>query len=77
VWPVRCGAVCGYLGLLLVFLVPALRPVAHKLSARLSVLMPLQGLVLLGLSPLAAHERAPDGHAGSSLSMVNSRVMIV
>lgn len=54
VWPMRCGATVGYLGLLLVFLVPALRPVAHKLSARLSVLMPLQGMVLLGLSPLAA-----------------------
>ena len=46
------GATAGYAALLVVFLAPPLRPLAHKLSARLSVLMPLQGLVLLGLSPL-------------------------
>ncbi|KAK3253314.1 hypothetical protein CYMTET_37437 [Cymbomonas tetramitiformis] len=44
------GAVVGYTGLLLVFFVKAIRPAAHKLSSRLSILMPLQGLLLLGLS---------------------------
>jgi len=48
----RCGASLGYAGLLMVFLVEDLQPLAHKLSARLSILMPLQALVLLGLSPL-------------------------
>jgi peptidoglycan/LPS O-acetylase OafA/YrhL len=46
------GASIGYIGLLVVFLTPAVRPAAAKLSARLSILMPLQGLILLGLSPL-------------------------
>ena len=44
------GAVLGYGGLLLVFCVRGLRPYSAKLSARLSVLMPLQGLILIGLS---------------------------
>ena len=48
----QCGASLGYTGLLMVFMVEELQPLAHKLSARLSVLMPLQALVLLGLSPL-------------------------
>ena len=49
----RCGASLGYLGLLCVFSVAELRPTSWKISARLSVLMPLQGLVLLGLSPVS------------------------
>ena len=48
----RFGAIFGYFGLILVFTVKELQPSAYKLSARLSVLLPLQGLVLLGLSPL-------------------------
>ena len=48
----RFGATFGYLGLILIFTVIDLQPVGYKLSARLSVLLPLQGLVLLGLSPL-------------------------
>ena len=44
------GASLGYLGLALVCFVPALAPLSPKLSMRLSVLMPLQGLILLGLS---------------------------
>jgi len=42
----------GYLGLLLVFCVPDLRPWGYKLSARLSVLLPFQAMVLLGLAGL-------------------------
>jgi peptidoglycan/LPS O-acetylase OafA/YrhL len=48
----RFGAIIGYAGLILVFTVEEIQPIAHKLSARLSVLLPLQGLMLLGLSPL-------------------------
>lgn len=44
------GATIGYVGLLLVFLVKDIRPLSPKLSMRLSVLMPLQGLILVGLS---------------------------
>lgn len=44
------GTPLGYLGLAAVFLVPALRPGAAKLTARLSVLMPLQAALLFGLS---------------------------
>jgi len=46
----------GYLGLLLVFCLPALRPPGAKLSARLSVLLPLQSAVLLGLAGLPGAE---------------------
>eukprot|EP00937_MAST-01D_sp_MAST-1D-sp2_P008098 g8098.t1 len=49
---INWGATAGYLGLLLVFNIPEMRPASHKLSARIGLLMPLQGLVLLGLSPL-------------------------
>lgn len=49
----RFGATIGYFGLLLVFNVKDLRPASHKLSARLSVLMLLQGLVLVGLAPIS------------------------
>lgn len=48
----RYGACIGYLGLLLVFSVREIRPTSYKLSARLSVLMMLQGLVLVGLCPI-------------------------
>lgn len=48
----RFGATLGYIGLVLVFSLEQLQPSGYKLSARLSVLLPLQGLVLLGLSPL-------------------------
>jgi hypothetical protein len=48
----RLGASVGYFGLLLMFNLPELRPISFKLSARLSVLMLLQGLVLVGLTPL-------------------------
>ena len=40
----------GYLGLLWVFLHREIRPAGALLSARLSVLLPLQGMVLLGFS---------------------------
>jgi len=49
---IRFGATFGYLGLILVFTVVQLQPAGYKLSARLTVLLPLQGLILLGLSPL-------------------------
>jgi len=51
-----CGASCGYLGLVLMFTIPALQPAGYKLSARLSVLLPLQGMVLWGLSPIAGKQ---------------------
>ena len=40
-----------------VFNVADLRPISWKLSARLSVLLPLQGLVLLGLAPVRPTQR--------------------
>eukprot|EP00542_Grammatophora_oceanica_P010719 CAMPEP_0194043410 /NCGR_PEP_ID=MMETSP0009_2-20130614/15043_1 /TAXON_ID=210454 /ORGANISM="Grammatophora oceanica, Strain CCMP 410" /LENGTH=2015 /DNA_ID=CAMNT_0038687603 /DNA_START=1 /DNA_END=6048 /DNA_ORIENTATION=+ len=49
---IRFGATLGYFGLILVFTIEGLKPSGYKLSARLSVLLPLQGLILLGLSPL-------------------------
>ena len=49
----RFGATIGYFGLLLVFNVKELRPASYKLSARLSILMLLQGLVLVGLAPIS------------------------
>ena len=48
----RFGASVGYLGLLWVFNDKDIRPTSYKLSARLSVLMILQGLVLAGLCPI-------------------------
>lgn len=56
----RWGASLGYLGVLLIFSIEALRPSAAKLSARLSVLMPLQGLILLGLSPIPPADEPPQ-----------------
>ena len=55
----RGSATAGYGGLLLVFLARDLRPAAHKLSCRLSILMPLQAMILVGLSPIDAG-RAKD-----------------
>merc|ERR1711871_401011 len=49
-WLFRHGATLGYVGLALVFFVPGARPPASKLSCRLGLLAPLQGLILLGLS---------------------------
>ena len=60
----RWGASIGYGGLLLVFTVRDLRPPSHKLSARLSVLMLLQGLVLVGLAPLPT-AAAPNSNPAS------------
>eukprot|EP00419_Tripos_fusus_P070587 CAMPEP_0172890128 /NCGR_PEP_ID=MMETSP1075-20121228/140469_1 /TAXON_ID=2916 /ORGANISM="Ceratium fusus, Strain PA161109" /LENGTH=190 /DNA_ID=CAMNT_0013744327 /DNA_START=114 /DNA_END=682 /DNA_ORIENTATION=+ len=42
----------GYVGLFLVFCFPAAQPPAAKLSSRLSVLLPFQSMVLLGLAGL-------------------------
>ena len=51
-WLLRWGTSLGYALLLCVFLVKDIRPYAAKLSARLSILMVPQGLILIGLSPL-------------------------
>jgi peptidoglycan/LPS O-acetylase OafA/YrhL len=40
----------GYIGLFLVFSIKAIQPPSWKLSTRLSILLPLQGLILYGLS---------------------------
>jgi len=53
---IRFGASLGYLGLILVFSIEEIQPVSYKLSARLSILLPLQGLMILGLSPLPQQE---------------------
>lgn len=54
----RWGTLMGYAGLLIIFCTPQIKPYAHKLSARLSILMPLQALVLLGCSPLLPAPKA-------------------
>jgi hypothetical protein len=54
----RFGAAIGYVGLMLVFTVREIRPTSYKLSARLSVLMLLQGLVLVGLCPITPPDSA-------------------
>ena len=66
---VRNGAVVGYLGLALIFMLPALRPPCHKLLCRLGGLAPLQGLLLLGL--------ANGTDAAARLLQVRSRVKLV
>jgi hypothetical protein len=62
-WTVRHGAVVGYGGLGVVFVVPGVRPPAHKLLCRLGGLAVLQGLLLLGLAvgtdPVATLLRQP------------------
>ncbi|KAH8064117.1 hypothetical protein JL720_12913 [Aureococcus anophagefferens] len=50
----RGSATAGFGGLLLVFLARDLRPAAHKLSCRL----PLQAMILVGLSPIDAGRAA-------------------
>jgi hypothetical protein len=50
VWTVRHGAVVGYGGLGLVFVVPGVRPPARKLLCRLGGLAVLQGLAVVGLA---------------------------
>ena len=49
---IRFGACIGYIGLVLIFSIQDIKPPARKLSTRLSILLPLQGLMMLGLSPL-------------------------
>ena len=59
--PFRAGAVLGYLSLLVTFL--SLREASAakaKISARLGLLMPLQGLILLGLSPFRGLQINPS-----------------
>jgi peptidoglycan/LPS O-acetylase OafA/YrhL len=54
----RFGACIGYIGLILIFSIQEIKPPARKLSTRLSILLPLQGLMMLGLSPLPqTHEK--------------------
>jgi peptidoglycan/LPS O-acetylase OafA/YrhL len=45
----------GYLGLVLVFTLPAVEPPSAKLSARIFWLLPLQAAILLGLAGLPGH----------------------
>jgi len=48
----KYGAMIGYFWLILIFTVKDIQPASYKLSARLSILLPLQGIMMLGLSPL-------------------------
>ena len=48
----RYGATLSYVGLLCVFTIKELKPPSWKISARLSVLILLQGLLLVGLCPI-------------------------
>mmetsp|Transcript_106876 Transcript_106876/g.330172 ORF Transcript_106876/g.330172 Transcript_106876/m.330172 type:complete len:596 (-) Transcript_106876:28-1815(-) len=61
----------GYLGLGLVFTCPLARPPAAKLSARLSVLLPFQSMVLLGLAGLPGFQPKVAAWA-SSLNFLES-----
>lgn len=52
----RCFRFCtlfGYASLLCIFTIRDLQPASYKLSARLSLLMPFQGMILIGLSPIS------------------------
>jgi len=53
------ATVFGYMGLLLVFFIEKLQPLSWKMSTRLSILLPLQGCILFGLS---GDDDWPDGH---------------
>jgi len=53
---IEAMAPLGYLGLALVFFFPTFRPPAAKLSARLSVLLPFQSMILLGLAGLPGYQ---------------------
>jgi hypothetical protein len=46
----------GYLAIILVFALPGLRIYGHKISARLSILLPFQAMILLGLAGLPAQD---------------------
>ena len=50
---IQCGATIGYTGLLVIFTVRKLQPISYELSARLGLLLPLHGIMILGLSPLS------------------------
>jgi len=67
-FPMEFVAPLGYLGLILVFTQEPLRPWAFKLSARLSVLLPFQAMVLLGLAGLP---NMPVGAAALFASQFN------
>jgi peptidoglycan/LPS O-acetylase OafA/YrhL len=57
--PFRSGACLGYLGLFVSFIILKEAGAAKaKISARLGILMPLQGFILLGLSPLRGRQIA-------------------
>jgi len=62
----RYGATLSYVGLLCVFTIKELKPPSWKISARLSVLILLQGLLLVGLCPIEEvrrwHAHASDPH---------------
>lgn len=49
-WVMQILAPFGYFILLLIFTIPSIRPWAAKLSTRLSILLPLQSAILLGLA---------------------------
>ena len=63
----RCGATLGYITLLLVFGLRDLRPESAKISARLTILMPLQMLLILGLSPLSPSRAARAAGCASTV----------
>lgn len=48
----QVGATVGYALLLVIFLAESMQPKSYRISARLTILLPLQGLMMLGLSPL-------------------------
>ena len=59
--PFRAGACLGYLGLIVIFMFLKEAGAAKaKISARLGILMPLQGIILLGLSPLRGLAKNPS-----------------
>jgi peptidoglycan/LPS O-acetylase OafA/YrhL len=59
--PFRAGASLGYIILIIVFLsLKEAGAAKAKISARLGLFMPMQGLILLGLSPLRGLQRDPS-----------------
>ena len=64
----RFGATLGYTTLIIIFTVDSFYIQSAALSARLSILMPWQGLVLVGLAPITAHGRRRRRLIMSSLS---------
>jgi len=69
---VEALAPLGYLGLGLIFCVKALRPPAQKLSARLSILLPLQSAILLGLAGLPGVEQPLVAQGAAHLNFLES-----